>query len=85
MDGVIREAKVGARTVLDVLDAEQEYLDNRVALVKTHREKIVSAFALMSAVGRMTPSGLGLSVQAYDPKEYYESVKNKWLGYGTGE
>lgn len=85
LKGVIREAKVGARTVLDVLDAEQEHLDNQVALVKTHRDEIVSAYALMAAIGQMNPLGLGLPVQAYDPKEYYESVKNKWLGYGIGE
>ncbi|MBO7483820.1 MAG: TolC family outer membrane protein [Alphaproteobacteria bacterium] len=82
LQGVIREAKLGSRTVLDVLDAEQEYLDNQVALVKTHREEIVSAYSLISAIGQMNPTGLGLSVQAYDPKEYYESVKNKWIGYG---
>ena len=82
LKGVIREAKVGARTVLDVLDAEQEHLDNQVALVKTHRDEIVSAFALMSAIGKMNPTGLGLPVSTYDPKAYYESVKNKWLGYG---
>ena len=82
LKGVIREAKVGARTVLDVLDAEQEHLDNRVSLIKVHRDEIVSAFALMAAVGKMNPVELGLPVQPYDPKEYYESVKNKWLGYG---
>ena len=85
LKGVIREAKVGARTVLDVLDAEQEHLDNQVALVKTHRDEIVSAYALMAAIGQMNPAGLGLPVEAYDPKDYYESVKNKWLGYGIGE
>lgn len=81
LNGVIREANVGQRTVLDVLDAEQEHLDNQVSLVKAHREEIVSAFALMSAVGEMNPIGLNLDVEPYDPKEYYESVKNKWLGY----
>ena len=50
-----------------------------------HRDEIVSAYALMSAIGQMNPAGLGLPVEAYDPKEYYESVKNKWLGYGIGE
>jgi outer membrane protein TolC len=83
LEGVIREAKVGSRTVLDVLDAEQEHLDNQVALVRVHHDEIVAAFALMSAVGQMTPTHLGLAVQPYDPTEYYEAVKNKWLGYGT--
>ena len=82
LDGVIREANVGSRTVLDVLDAEQEHLDNQVSLVKAHREEIVSSYALMAAVGKLNPEGLGLSVEPYDPKDYYESVKNKWIGYG---
>jgi len=83
LDGVIREAKVGSRTVLDVLDAEQEHLDNRVALVRAHHDEIVAAFSLMSAIGGMNPVTLGLSVTPYDPKQYYEEVKNKWLGYST--
>ncbi|MBR6411895.1 MAG: TolC family outer membrane protein [Alphaproteobacteria bacterium] len=81
LDGVIREANVGSRTVLDVLDAEQEHLDNQVSLVKAHREEIVSSYALMAAVGELNPKGLGLTVEPYDPKDYYESVKNKWIGY----
>ncbi len=82
LDGVIREAGVGSRTVLDVLDAEQEHLDNQVALIRVHHDEIVSAFALMSTIGRMNPQSLGLDVAPYDPKEYYEMVKNKWLGFG---
>ncbi len=82
LDGVIREAKVGSRTVLDVLDAEQEHLDNQVSLVKVHRDEIVSAFALLAAIGQMNQSGLKLNVEPYDPKAYYEEVKNKWFGYG---
>ena len=80
LDGVIREAKVGSRTVLDVLDAEQEHLDNQVALVRVHRDEIVSAYALMSAIGSLNPEGLKLNVPSYDPKAYYEEVKNKWFG-----
>lgn len=79
--GVIREANVGSRTVLDVLDAEQEHLDNQVSLVKAHREEIVTAFSLLSAIGQMNPRGLGLNVETYDPKAYYEEVKNQWIGY----
>ena len=81
LDGVIREAKVGSRTVLDVLDAEQEHLNNQVTSVKTHRDAIVAGYALLAAVGRLNPTDLGLSVKPYDAKEYYDDVKNKWLGY----
>ena len=83
LDGVIREAKVGSRTVLDVLDAEQEHLDNQVTLVKTHRDEIVAAYSLLMATGKMNPQDLKLTVASYDPTVYYEAVKNKWFGYST--
>lgn len=83
LDGVIREAKVGSRTVLDVLDAEQEHLDNQVTLVKTHRDEIVAAYTLLTAIGKMNPTDLNLDVAVYDPTIYYEKVKNKWFGYST--
>lgn len=82
LDGVIREANVGARTVLDVLDAEQEHLDNQVSLTKVHREEIVSAFALLSAIGQMNPEGLSLNVATYNPEIYYDEVQSKWIGWG---
>lgn len=82
LDGVIREANVGSRTVLDVLDAEQEHLDNQVSLTKAHREEIVSAFALMMAIGRMNPDGLSLNIDTYNPKDYYDDVQGKWIGWG---
>ena len=81
LDGVIREAKVGSRTVLDVLDAEQEHLNNQVSMVRTHRDAIVAGYALLAAIGRLNPTDLGLSVAPYDATAYYEDVKNKWLGY----
>lgn len=82
LDGVIREASVGSRTVLDVLDAEQEHLDNQVSLTKARRDEIVSAFTLMSAVGKMNPQGLNLNVETYNPEVYYDEVQNKWIGWG---
>jgi len=85
LDGVIREANVGQRTVLDVLDAEQEHLDNQVQLVRAHREEVISAYRLLSAIGKLTPTGLGLSVEQYDPSVYYNDVANKWIGWGIDE
>lgn len=82
LEGVIREANVGSRTVLDVLDAEQEHLDNQVSLTKAHRDEIVSAFSLLSAIGQMNPTGLSLNVATYNPEVYYDDVQNKWIGWG---
>ena len=54
LDGVEQEAEVGARTVLDVLDAEQELFDARVNLVRARRDEGVAAFAMLEVTGGMT-------------------------------
>lgn len=55
LDGVRREAEVGERTTLDVLDAEQEYLDAQVALANAERDARAATFQLLAAVGVLTP------------------------------
>lgn len=80
--GVEEEAKVGSRTVLDVLDAEQELFDARVNLVRAQHDEMVAAFQVKSALGQMTAEGLTLPVEAYDPTKHYEDVRNKWIGTG---
>lgn len=61
--GVREEAAVGSRTVLDVLDAEQELLDARVSMVRAQRDEIVATFRLRRFVGSLTARQLGLAVQ----------------------
>lgn len=80
LEGVQREAQVGARTVLDVLDAEQELLDANVNLVRARHNERVAAFSLLSATGGLTAGNLGLPVEIYDPSAHYESVRNQWFG-----
>ena len=80
LEGVIQEERVGRRTVLDVLDAEIEHLNNQVAYRQAHRNEIVSGYALLATIGRLTPDYLHLAVEIYDPKVYYDSVQNKWFG-----
>ena len=80
LDGVIKEANVGSRTVLDVLDAEQEYLNYRVDLVIAERNEMVAAMSLLASTGQMTATGLGLKVDVYDPQEHYNNVHSKWIG-----
>jgi outer membrane protein len=79
-DGVQQEANVGSRTVLDVLDAEQELLNARVDLVSARRNEVVSAYQLIAAVGRLTAEDLGLPVQYYEPTRNYEEVEDKLFG-----
>ncbi|WP_142850286.1 TolC family outer membrane protein [Telmatospirillum sp. J64-1] len=80
LEGVREEALVGARTVLDVLDAEQELLDAQVSLVRAQRDEQVAAFQLRSAVGSLTAMALGLPVTVYDPIEHYEQTRGRWIG-----
>lgn len=83
LEGVKREASVGSRTVLDVLDAEQELLDARVDLVSAQRDEMVVAFALKAAVGELTANALKLNVNAYDPDSHYREVRGKFFGVSS--
>jgi outer membrane protein len=80
LDGVQREAEVGSRTVLDVLDAEQELLDSRVAHIRAQRDETVAAYQLLSSTGRLTAENLKLSLSLYDPQKHYDDVRQKWFG-----
>lgn len=80
LEGVQREAEVGSRTVLDVLDAEQELLNARVNLVRANRDQLVAAFQLLSSVGDLDAQTLALQVQVYDPTAHYEDVKDQAFG-----
>lgn len=79
-DGVKEEEKVGQRTLIDVLDAEQEYLNAQVSLVSDQRDLVFAAYSLVSAVGRLSPSDLGLGTQPYDVEPHYDEVNGKWGG-----
>jgi len=80
LDGVQREAIVGSRTTLDVLNAEQELLNARVALVRSLATTVTASYALASSIGRLTARDLALPVQLYDAEAYYRAVRDRWLG-----
>ncbi|MBT4908193.1 MAG: TolC family outer membrane protein [Rhodospirillaceae bacterium] len=79
-EGVQQEAQVGSRTVLDVLDAEQELLDSRVDLVVAQRDQIVAAYQLLQAIGRLTAEDLDLPVAIYDPTRNFRDVEDRLFG-----
>ena len=80
LEGVQQEALVGARTVLDVLDAEQELFTSQVNLVRASREEILASYQLKLAVGQLTVEGLSLPVQAYNPETYYDLNRTRLFG-----
>lgn len=80
LSGVREEERVGQRTLLDVLDAQRELLNSQVQVVTTHRNLVVSAYSVLSTVGRLNVLGLGVSDPVYDPEEHYLEVRRKWWG-----
>jgi outer membrane protein len=82
LDGVQREAVVGSRTTLDVLNAEQELLNARVSLVRALANVITASHSVASSLGRLTARDLSLPVQIYDMEAYYREVRNRWAGWG---
>ncbi|MDP9196866.1 MAG: TolC family outer membrane protein [Pseudomonadota bacterium] len=85
LEGTREESKVGTRTTLDVLDAEQEVLNARVALVQAQRNEVVASYQLLAAVGGLTAQNLGLPVTPYDPEAHYREVRDAWWGTGVEE
>ncbi|WP_170325425.1 TolC family outer membrane protein [Ruegeria arenilitoris] len=74
-DGIREEATLGARTTLDVLNAQQDLLDAQLAEVASRTERSRAAYQLLQAQGLLTAERLGLAVQIYDPTLYYNLVK----------
>lgn len=75
-DGVREEASLGARTTLDVLNAEQELLDARVTRIEAEAQRYLGVYRVLQAMGLLTVEHLGLGVPTYDPSVYYNAVKN---------
>lgn len=74
--GVREEATLGARTTLDVLDAEQTLLDAQALRIQAQSQVYVAAYAVLASMGLLTAQQLGLNVQIYDPEAYYNLVKD---------
>lgn len=85
-EGVREEAKVGARTTLDVLDAEQEVLEARSRLAEARRDEYVAAYSLLASIGNLTVQHLGLDVGTTDGESaYYATVRNRNFGYDASD
>lgn len=85
LDGVRIETDYGSRTTLDLLDAEQEYLDAQVGHVTAERNKVVALYSLLAAIGELTAAKIGLPVAVYSPDYNFQKVKNRWIGTSIDE
>jgi outer membrane protein len=81
--GTREEARVGQRTTLDVLNAQQVLLNARVALVSAQRDRVVASYAVYAAIGKLNADNLALDVILYDPTVHFDQVKGKWWGTQT--
>ena len=80
LNGVREEARLGQRTTLDVLNAQQELVNARVALVTAQHDRVVASYTLLAAVGGLSMPRLGLDVLIYDPQVHYQQVRDAWIG-----
>jgi len=80
--GVSQERQGGERSELDVLNAQQEYINARIAANVARHDYIIAAFRVLSATGQLTARDLGLAVKLYDPRTHYEENAHAWFGFG---
>ena len=83
LSGVTEERRVGQATTLDVLNAQQELLNARVAQVQAQHDRVVAAYSLLAAIGMLNADILGLNVDRYDPTAHYDQVRNAIGGLRT--
>lgn len=85
LEGVRAENSVGTRTILDILNAEQELLNSQVNYVTAERDAYVAGFTLLAAMGRAEAKDLGLEGgPLYDPAANYERVRGRWSDWADG-
>lgn len=75
-EGIREEATLGARTTIDVLNAEQELLTAQADLIAARSEEVKASYQVLSSMGLLTTQHLRLPVQQYDPAAYYNLVKD---------
>ena len=75
-DGVREEATLGARTTLDVLNAEQDLLDARAARLQAEAGRYIAVYQVLASMGLLTVDHLKLGIPTYDPEAYYNAVKD---------
>ena len=80
LNGVREEARVGQRTTLDVLNAQQDLVNARVALVSAQRDRVVASYTVLAATGALSPQVLGLKIEVYDAVVHYHQVRDAWGG-----
>lgn len=80
--GAQLEAEAGSRTMLDILNADEELLQSRLGMATSEYNARVAAFQLLAAIGQLTARALRLPTPLYDPKAHYNEDATRWFGLG---
>jgi outer membrane protein len=83
LDGVRQEERVGQRTILDVLNSQQQYLNSQVQIASFQRDLVVACYGVLAGMGRLTASDISLQTELYDPTRYFDSVADAWFGWSA--
>jgi len=83
LNGVREESRVGQRTTIDVLNAQQTLVNARIALAVALHDRVVTSYSVLSATGRLSPQVLSLQTPTYDPTAHYQQVRDAWFGLRT--
>jgi outer membrane protein len=80
LEGVREEERVGQRTLLDVLNAEVEYLDAQIQLVATRHDLVVAGYQVLATTGQLNAESLELASEVYNPDEHLQEARQNWFG-----
>jgi outer membrane protein len=80
LEGVRKEATVGQRTTLDILNQQQALVNARLALVTAQHDRVVASYTVLSTIGRLSPQVLRLPTPLHDPSVHYHQVRDSWAG-----
>jgi outer membrane protein len=83
LNGVQKENQIGQRTTIEVLNAQQDLTMARSRQIQAQRDRVVASYTLLSAIGRLQHSRLGLKTPNYDPTVHYSRVRDAWHGLRT--
>jgi len=83
--GVIQEQRAGERSILDILNAQQELLGGQISLVNSQHDATIAAYQLLAATGQLRANSLSLDVPLYDPAVHYNEAADpaRWIGVGS--
>lgn len=85
VEGALEEVNVGQKTIIDVLELQEDLIAAQINLVRSQQSLIVSSYQLFSAMGRLTARDLKLKVKYYDPDAYYREYRDAWIQFWQGE